>query len=396
MTARPEYDVSERIENQLHSSHWGVFLGRQDGEKLVVVPHPDDPAPSPLLNNIPAAVHHRARVRRPMVRKGWLDRGPGPDSRRGRDEFVAVEWDRILDLTAGELGRVRDRYGPQAVYGGSYGWGSAGRFHHAQSQIHRFLNTALGGFVRSVNNYSAGAALVILPRVIGPADDVSRQAVNWPSLVTQTDLVISFGGMATKNTMVSYGGASRHVFGQRLEQMHRRGTEFVLVSPLRDDLPGNVGSRWLSIVPGTDTALMLALAHTLVTRALHDRAFLDAYCEGYEAFESYLLGRSDGQAKDAAWASAITGIPADDIDALGRRMAGIRPGVAQLSTGAWYDPDDANSARPLCVHGNPNVLTRDVGTSSLAQGCSGALVRVEIERFGGPPPPIRAFDPPGT
>jgi biotin/methionine sulfoxide reductase len=72
----------------------------------------------------------------------------------------------------------------------------------------------------------------------------------------------------------------------------------------------------------------------------------------------------------------------------------LRPGVAQLSTGAWYDPQDPAAAEPFCVHGNPNVLTRDAGTSRLAQGCTGQLSLIEIERFEGDLPPIKAFDPP--
>jgi len=72
----------------------------------------------------------------------------------------------------------------------------------------------------------------------------------------------------------------------------------------------------------------------------------------------------------------------------------LLPGVVQLSTGAWYDPDDPASDEPLCVHGNPNVLTRDTGTSRLAQGCTGQLSLVEIERYDGPLPPVKAFDPP--
>ena len=72
----------------------------------------------------------------------------------------------------------------------------------------------------------------------------------------------------------------------------------------------------------------------------------------------------------------------------------LRPGVVQLSTGAWYDPADPTAEKPLCVHGNPNVLTRDVGTSRLAQGCTGQLCLIEIERFEGPLPRVKAFDPP--
>ena len=72
----------------------------------------------------------------------------------------------------------------------------------------------------------------------------------------------------------------------------------------------------------------------------------------------------------------------------------VCPGVVHLPTGAWYDPADPDEEAPLCVHGNPNVLTRDVGTSRLAQGCTGQLTAVEVERFAGNLPPIRAYDPP--
>jgi biotin/methionine sulfoxide reductase len=75
---------------------------------------------------------------------------------------------------------------------------------------------------------------------------------------------------------------------------------------------------------------------------------------------------------------------------------GIRQGVIQLPTGAWYDPVDPTEDKPLCVHGNPNVLTRDVGTSALAQGCTGQLTTVQVERFNGNLPPIQAYEPPGV
>jgi biotin/methionine sulfoxide reductase len=74
----------------------------------------------------------------------------------------------------------------------------------------------------------------------------------------------------------------------------------------------------------------------------------------------------------------------------------VRPGVVQLATGAWYDPIDPMEENPLCVHGNPNVLTRDAPTSKLAQACTGQLTLVEVERYDGVLPPIRAFDPPGS
>jgi biotin/methionine sulfoxide reductase len=77
-----------------------------------------------------------------------------------------------------------------------------------------------------------------------------------------------------------------------------------------------------------------------------------------------------------------------------RLCADLREDVVQLPTGAWYDPAMDDQGRSMCVHGNPNVLTRDVGTSSLAQGCAGQLSTVQIERYDGALPPIRAFEQP--
>jgi biotin/methionine sulfoxide reductase len=69
---------------------------------------------------------------------------------------------------------------------------------------------------------------------------------------------------------------------------------------------------------------------------------------------------------------------------------GVMPGVVVMSTGAWFDPADAALER----HGNPNVLTADVGTSQLTQGSSALSALVEVERWAGALPDVRAFDVP--
>ena len=130
--------------------------------------------------------------------------------------------------------------------------------------------------------------------------------------------------MALKNSAVAGGSISQHVERGAMRSARERGCEFWVVSPLRHDLPAEAAAEWLSIIPGTDTALMLALTHTLVTEGLHDRAFLDRYCEGWSVFERYVLGETDGQPKDAAWAEPITGIPAEAIAGLARRLPGRR------------------------------------------------------------------------
>jgi len=307
-----------------HSSHWGVFSARWQGDELEVRPHPDDPDPNRIIDNFPGALRHRARVAQPMVRRGWLEGKRGPDARRGRDEFVAMSWKDALDLLGAELARVRDNFGPGAVFGGSYGWSSAGRFHHAQSQVHRFLNIAMGGYVKSVNTYSSGAATVVVPHIIGDYEDLTKRNVSWDQISEHSDIVLAFGGMALKNSMVAGGGTSKHVERGAMARAAARGCQFVHVSPLRADLPEEARSQWIGNIPGTDVALMLALVHTLVIKGKHDRAFLDRYTVGWPVFERYVLGETDGQPKDAAWASAITGVAAEDIVALARKLHGRR------------------------------------------------------------------------
>jgi biotin/methionine sulfoxide reductase len=307
-----------------HTSHWGVFSARWENEKLEVQAHASDPDPNAIIDNVPRALRHKARIAQPMVRKGWLENGPGPDPRRGRDEFVAVSWDEVLDRLAGELTRVRDKHGAGSIFGGSYGWASAGRFHHAQSQIHRFLNVSTGGYVRSLNSYSSGASSVLVPHIIGDYEDLTKRNVSWQQVAEHSEIVLAFGGMALKNSMVAGGSISEHVERGAMAQARKRGCDFVLVGPLRADLPEEAGAEWLSTIPGTDTALMLALVHTLVAEGLHDQAFLARYTEGWPVFERYLTGADDGQPKNAAWAAPITGLDAKVIIALARRLHGKR------------------------------------------------------------------------
>lgn len=305
-----------------HSSHWGAFSVVRRGDDIEVIPHPDDPAPSPILGNFPGARSHRARILQPAIRRGWLENGPGGKrDARGSDEFVPVSWEVVNDLLPTELTRVARDFGLESVFGGSYGWSSAGRFHHAQSQVHRFLNTTIGGYTRSVNTYSAGAAEVILPRVAGPLAALSRHEATWDDIANHSELVVSFGGMAIRNSMVSAGGTSRHNAPESFAKARARGAGFVLVSPLKDDFLPSLDADWVALRPSTDVALMLGVAHTLHAEGLYDADFVQRYCEGFEQFESYLTGAADGTAKDADWAASICGIAADRIQALARRMA---------------------------------------------------------------------------
>ena len=312
---------------RMTSTHWGAYrIAVRDDRIVDVQPFEDDPLPSAIGYSIPEAVHHRCRVMQPMVRRGWLENGPGDaGGKRGREPFVAVSWEKANALLAGELARVRDQHGNQAIFGGSYGWASAGRFHHAQSQVHRFLN-CLGGYTYSVNSYSTAAAQVIVPHVLGEQflNMMWHNVTSWPVIAEHTELLVMFGGIGTKNAQVSMGGVTRHDTGNWLKHCHDKGVKFVNVSPLATDSIEQVAAQWLPIRPNTDVAFMLGLAYVLETEGLADQAFLGSHCQGYERFRAYLSGVSDGIPKTPEWAAEICGIDAATTAKLARKMAATR------------------------------------------------------------------------
>src|SRR5258708_9688618 len=312
-----------------HHSHFGAFYAEvQDGRLIGVKPHERDPDPSRLIEALPAAVYSPARIAQPMVREGWLTRGSGAGvgglgAGRGREPFVPVSWNRALDLVAGEVARVKREHGHDAIMGGSQGWGSAGLFHDARAQTWRFLS-CFGGFVDQDSNYSFGAALKFLPHVLGSAQSVTGPLTSWSSIARHSRLVLLFGGANPKNMQVAKGGCGEHNVAGWMAELARAGIEVINVSPVRDDGPQAAGASWIPIRPNTDTAMLLALTHTLVAEGLHDEEFLVRYTTGFERLRPYLLGEADGQPKDADWAAAITGVAADTIRALARRMAANR------------------------------------------------------------------------
>ena len=208
----------------LTSTHWGTYrIVKKDGRIEELRPFEEDRDPSPIGSGILDVIQGPTRIDSPMIRKSWLERGPGKNTnRRGKEPFVAVSWDKALSLVSEELARVINTYGNQAIYGGSYGWASAGRFHHAQSQLRRFLN-CIGGFTYSKNTYSTAAGEVAVNHVLGGFLEYLATTTSWESIAAHTDLVVAFGGLATKNGQVNSGGVGCHSQNEGLIKAHKAG-----------------------------------------------------------------------------------------------------------------------------------------------------------------------------
>ena len=180
--------MASSIKSRVTTSHWGAFRVLTDNNRIIgTEPFEADPDPSRIPQSLPAAVHHKTRVAHPSFRRGWLEGGDRARARRGRDEFVELPWDEALDIVAAEMQRVIGEHGNGSIFGGSYGWASAGRFHHANSQLHRFLNVC-GGHVSHFASYSTAAAQAVIPHLFGlPFRHMYLSAQNsWPTIARHT------------------------------------------------------------------------------------------------------------------------------------------------------------------------------------------------------------------
>lgn len=303
------------------AAHWGSYLVETDGAGVPLLrDEPDDPLPAEIGQGWVSAMRDKdLRIGRPAFRRGWLagDGGRG----RGEDTYVEVPWDEALDRVAGELQRVQSEFGPASIFAGSYGWASAGRFHHAQSQLGRFVNL-LEGYTGARDTYSHACAEVILPYIVGfPHRQFSQQMTTWPRIAEHCKLLVAFGGISGRTAQISSGGTTSHETEAWLARGAANGMRIVNVSPRASDMNGELGAEWLSIRPGTDVALMLALAHTVLVSGQADLGFLERYTSGWPEFRDYLLGKTDGQPKSAAWAAPICDIAADRMMALAEAMA---------------------------------------------------------------------------
>ena len=304
------------------STHWGTYeTSKNNQNNIKINKWSKDPNPSDFGLGFLDAATSDLRINQPHIRKEWLKDRHNKKNLRGLDEFVPVSWEEAIDLTASELQNVKKEFGNSSIYAGSYGWASAGRFHHAKSQLNRFFNL-FGGFSSSFQSYSYAAAQTLLPHIVGhDLYSFLDEHNTWNTLEKECDLILMFGGMPLKNSQVSAGGVGKHTTEKELRKCVNAGTKFINISPNASDAAKFLNAKQISIIPNTDTALMLSLAYILITSNNYDQKFIEEYTNGFNEFKSYVLGEKNNQPCTPEWASSITSIPVETIKWLAKEIS---------------------------------------------------------------------------
>lgn len=305
----------------LTASHWGAFYARvRDGRIVSVRPFEADAAPSINLDRVAETATSGARILKPMVRRGWLERGPESRGERGDDDFVEVSWERAVELVARELDRVYAQYGPSAVWGRSYGWKSTGAVNNSIALLQRLLSL-LGGWVETGNSYSTAAISTILPYATGGR---LFKPTSWPVIEAHAERVVFWGCDPLVTNDIDWATTLHRGTAAVLGLAGHPRIRTIAVNPVRPATAEALGSRWIPVRAGTDTALIFALLHVLVTEDRADADFLERCTDGWERLRDYVLGLADGVEKTPEWAAEITGVAAREIRELARELSDRR------------------------------------------------------------------------
>ncbi len=308
--------ASKRGSGVLTAGRMGPMLCEVKDGKLVATKNAlPQTVPNSLQLTGPDQVYTQARVKYPMVRKGFLDSPAAPTGTRGKDEFVRVSWDEAYKLIHEQQMRIRKESGAEAVFAGSYGWRSSGVLHKAQTLLQRYMSMA-GGYSGHLGDYSTGAAQIIMPHVMGSIE-VYEQQTTHPMVLENSDVVVLWG-MNPINTLKIAWTSSDCSGLEFFHQLKKSGKTIIAIDPMRSETVEFFEDKvqWIAPRPMTDVAMLMGIAHSLVKKGKHDKAFLDKYTTGYDKFEAYLMGKEDGVEKTAEWAANITGVPAKQLELL--------------------------------------------------------------------------------
>ncbi len=257
-------------------------------------------------------VYAAERLKYPMKRVG----------QRGENKFERITWEEALDTIASEMIRLKEAHGNEAFYF-HYASGTQWRGPDGRAPIRRLMRL-FGGYTGYYGTYSAACYAAALPYITGMGSNSADDLLN-------SKLVVLF----SCNPVVTRNGGDG--VGYYCMKAKENGTKFIVVDPVMNDSAVALDAEWIPINPGTDVALIAAMAYVMVQEDIYDHEFMATHSVGFDestlpegapansSWMAYIMGDADGVVKSPEWAAPITGIPAARIVQLAREIALTKP-----------------------------------------------------------------------
>ncbi len=234
---------------------------------------------------------HPDRVLKPMMRE------------RIEDEWREVEWEEAIGFVGRRFRELQDQYGAGAIGGIT----SSRTTNEEVYVVQRMVRAAFGN-----NNVDTCARVCHSPTGYGLKQTFGTSAGTQDfKSVEETDVMVVIGANPTDG---------HPVFASRMKKRLREGARLIVIDPRRIDLvrsPHVEAQHHLQLAPGTNVAVINAMAHTVVTEGLVAEDFVAERCEGYAEWAEF-VSRPENSPEALA---EISGIPADDLRAAARLYA---------------------------------------------------------------------------
>ena len=302
-------------------------------------------------------IYNPDRLKHPLRRKAGTKRGDG--------EWEEISWDEALSDIATKMKDIKTRYGNEAFYI-NYGTGTLGstmaRSWPPDEQPFARMMNCWGGYLDHYSDYSTTEITAAYPYFYG-----EWTASNSLDDAKNAKMQVFFGNNPLE-TRMSGGGQTF------ITQQTRRnsGVRTIVIDPRYSETAALLADEWVAVRPGTDAALIAGMIHVMLEENLHDQAFLDKYCLGFDeahmpegapanaSYRSYIEGKGqDGIEKTPEWAADLCGVPADQIRRLAREIAGAKPCAINQGWGPQRHANGENEARAIfllaCVTGNVGI-----------------------------------------
>jgi anaerobic dimethyl sulfoxide reductase subunit A len=258
--------------------------------------------------------YHPDRLKYPLKRIG----------KRGEGKFERISWDEAYDIIVSEIKRIKDTYGNSSIYV-PYGTGSYNQVNGRQTAVRLF--NLIGGSLGFYNSYSWAAISKATPYVFGTSV-TGNQRQDW----VNSKYII----MWSWNPCEMRDGTNSEYF---LKKAKENGARIICIDPRMSMSAVALADEWIPIRPGTDVAMMSAMAYVMITQDLYDQEFVKKYCVGFdssqmpeglereESYKDYILGIRDGIPKTPQWAEEITTVPKETIINIAHEYATIKPAM---------------------------------------------------------------------
>ncbi|MGC7094744.1 formate dehydrogenase subunit alpha [Amycolatopsis lurida] len=234
---------------------------------------------------------HPDRKLKPMVRE------------KITDEWREVEWDTAITYVADKMREVQARHGVGAIGGIT----SSRCTNEEVYVVQKMVRAAFGN-----NNVDTCARVCHSPTGYGLKQTFGTSAGTQDfRSVAASDVIVVIGANPTDG---------HPVFASRMKRRLREGAKLVVIDPRRIDLvrsPHIEAAHHLQLAPGTNVAVVNAMAHVVVTEGLVDQSFVDERCEDFDDWAEF-IARPENSPEAV---EEITGVPAADLRAAARLYA---------------------------------------------------------------------------